>query len=71
MARLILFLMLFAALALAIAAAVTLVRSLSTPAPAPLPVPTEDRMPKAARNIAYVVLLLLLVGVTGGVMGPS
>lgn len=77
MARLILFLLLFAALALAIAAAAAAWRALTAPPPAArlpadrLPVVTEDRMPNAIRNVAYVVLLLLLAGLTSGWLGPA
>ena len=70
MARLILFLLLFAALALALAVAVTVMRALSAPSPR-LPAVPEDRMPNAMRNVAYVVLLLLLAGVTSGWLGPA
>ena len=69
MARLILALMLFAALALAAAAAVRLVNSLRVQAPAPtLP---EVTMPNAARRVSYVLLMLLLLGVTSGWVGPA
>jgi hypothetical protein len=72
MARLILVLLLFAALALALAAAVMALRALrAPPRPAPLPAVTEDRMPSAMRNVAYVVLLLLLAGLTSGLLGPA
>lgn len=81
MARLILFLMLFAALAFALAAAVTAWRALTAPPPpsrlttSRLPpersVVTEDRMPNSIRNVAYVVLFLLLAGLTSGWLGPS
>jgi hypothetical protein len=72
MARLILFLMLFAALALALAAAVTAWRALTAPAPAAsLPAISEDKMPNALRNTAYVLLLLLLAGLTSGLLGPA
>jgi hypothetical protein len=72
MARLIVFLMLFAALTLALAAAVAFIRALKAPTPAPLPVTArEDKMPDAIRNVAYVVLLLLLLGLTSGWMGPA
>ena len=71
MARLIVFLLLFAAIALAVAAAATVWRALAAPPPpARLPVATEDRMPKAMRNVAYVVLFLLLAGLTSGWLGP-
>lgn len=77
MVRLILFLMLFAALAFALAAAVTAWRALTAPpppsrlTPSRLPVVTEDRMPKSIQNVAYVVLFLLLAGLTSGWLGPS
>lgn len=71
MARLILFLMLFSALALALAAAVVAWRALAAPPLARLPAATEDRMPPAIRNVAYVVLLLLLAGLTSGWLGPA
>ncbi|WP_210527111.1 hypothetical protein [Rubellimicrobium arenae] len=71
MARLILFLMLFAALALAVAAAATAFRALTAPSPAPLPVAKEDKMPKGARTLAYGVLLVLLLGLTSGWLGPA
>ncbi|NAZ36530.1 hypothetical protein [Rubellimicrobium sp. CFH 75288] len=73
MARLILLLMLFAALALAVVAAVLLLRVLRLPLATPLPAPqTEDAMPRTARNVAYALLILLLLGVTSGLLaGPA
>lgn len=72
MARLILVLMLFAALAFAVAAAITAWRALAVPAHAPLPATREDdRMPPAIRNTAYVLLFLLLAGLTSGWLGPA
>jgi hypothetical protein len=72
MARLILFLLLVTMLALAFAAVLTAWRTLTRPQPAaPLPVTTEDRMPPAIRNTAYVVLLLLLTGLTSGWLGAG
>jgi len=72
MARVILGLVLFAAVVLAIASVITLARSLiATPAtPAP-PGPKEDPMPDVMRNIAYVLLLILLVGVATGWLGAA
>lgn len=71
MARLILLLMLFAALVLATAAAVAAWRVLTAPAPTPLPAVREDRMPPAIRNTAYVLLFLLLAGLTSGLLGTA
>jgi hypothetical protein len=71
MARLILFLLLVTMLALALAAVVTAWRTLTRPPPATLPATTEDRMPPAIRNTAYVVLLLLLTGLTSGWLGAG
>ena len=71
MARLILFLMLFGALAFAFAAAVAAWRALTALAPAPLPAVREDGMPPAIRNTAYVLLSLLLAGLTSGLLGPA
>jgi hypothetical protein len=70
MARLVLFLVLFAALVLAIAAALAAWRVINA-RPAGLGVSTEGRMPNSIRNVAYVVLLLLLVGITSGWLGPN
>jgi hypothetical protein len=71
MVRLILFLALFAALAFAFAGAVAAWRAVSAPTPARLPATREDRMPHSIRNVAYVVLFLLLAGLTSGWLGPS
>ena len=71
MARLILFLMLFGALAFAFAAAVVAWRALTAPAPTPVPAVREDGMPPAIRNTAYVLLFLLLAGLTSGLLGPA
>lgn len=71
MARLILLLMLFTALALALAAAVAAWRVLRTPAPTAYPAIREDGMPPAIRNTAYVLLFLLLAGLTSGWLGPA
>lgn len=72
MARLALFLLLLAALAMAVAAALTLARALR-PSPLILPGPpaTETSMPRAVRLFAYALLLILLLGVTSGWIGPS
>ena len=71
MARLILFLLLFAALALAVAAGLAAWRAVvAPPAPSRLPAVTEDPMPPAIRNVAYVLLLALLAGLTSGWLGP-
>jgi hypothetical protein len=72
MARLILFLMLFGALAFAFAAGVAAWRAMTAPAPAPVPALREDdKMPPAIRNTAYVLLFLLLAGLTSGWLGPA
>ena len=81
MARVILGLMFFAALVLAIASVVTLARSLiAAPAgpaahrPAAAKAahrPKEDPMPDIMRNIAYVLLLMLLVGIGTGWLGAG
>ena len=61
--------LLIAALALALASLVTLARTLRAAAP-PLPRP-ESPMPPAARLLAFVLLILLLLGVTSGWLGPA
>lgn len=71
MARLILLLLLFAALALAFVAGLAVWRAVTaSPGPSRLPAVTEDPMPPAIRNVAYVVLLALLAGLTSGWLGP-
>ena len=72
MARLILFLMLFGALAFAVAAGVTAWRAMTAPTSASVPAHREDdKMPPAIRNTAYVLLILLLAGLTSGWLGPA
>jgi hypothetical protein len=77
MARLVLFLLLLAALATALAAVLTLARALRAPPAAPpsalrLGQPaTETLMPRAVRLLAYALLLILLLGITSGWIGPS
>lgn len=66
MARIVLFLMLFAAIVLVAAAVMTLARTLAAP-----PVPREAGMPRVARTLAFVLLLLLLLGLASGFMGPG
>jgi hypothetical protein len=45
---------------------------LTAPAPAPSPPALrEDKMPNALRNTAYVLLFLLLAGLTSGLLGPA
>ncbi len=67
MTRIILLLLLFAAAALALAAVMSLFRSGGrAPAGAGR---KEDTMPQTFRTIAYVLLFVLLVGVTTGLMG--
>lgn len=71
MARLILLPFLFGALAFAVAGGVAAFRALSSPAPQRLPAASEDRMPPAIRTTAFVVLFLLLAGLTSGWLGPA
>ena len=71
MARLILFLMLFGALAFAVSAGVSAWRALTAPSPTSDPAVREDGMPPAIRTTAYVLLFLLLAGLTGGWLGPA
>ena len=67
MTRIILILLLFAAAALALAAVMSLFGSGGrVPAGTGL---KEDTMPQTFRTIAYVLLFLLMVGVTTGLMG--
>ena len=66
MARLVLALVLFSVLALAVASTVALWRAVSAPSPR-----REVAMPGAVRIVATIVLLLLLLGVTSGLMGPG
>lgn len=69
MTRVILFLMFFAALAVAVAGAVAVMRGLAGPPLARRPALTEDAMPKAVRRVAYVLLFVLLLGLTSGWLG--
>jgi len=72
MVRLILGLMLFAALVLALAAVLVLARSLvAPPVPVHAPLRKEDPMPDLMRNIAYVLLVILLLGVATGWLGAA
>ena len=67
MTRLILALVLFAVLALAVMAGLALARAVrASPSPS-----REVAMPGAVRTVSYIVLLLLLLGVTSGLMGPA
>jgi hypothetical protein len=68
MARLVLILLFVAALAIAAHAVLGLWRSLNQPSPIPAG-PREDPMPDAIRNVAYVLLLILLIGVASGWLG--
>lgn len=65
MARLILLVFLLVGVSLAIAALAYAWRTITTPA-AP---GSEDRMPDTFRNIAYLLLLILLFGITMGWLG--
>jgi len=72
MVRLILGMMLFAALVLALAAVATLVRHLVAPVdPAPGPLRKDDPMPVMMRNIAFVLLVILLLGIATGWLGAA
>ena len=67
MSRVILALFLFTVLALAVLAGLALARALRAQ-------PSSSRevaMPGAVRTVSYIVLLLLLLGVTSGLMGPT
>lgn len=65
MARLILGLLLISAILLAVVA----VAKLFTPA-APIPVrPKEDAVPAVFRNVAYALLIMLMVGIATGWLG--
>jgi cell division protein FtsX len=66
MARLILFMLLLATVVLA----VSVVMSVLKPAgPAPAPQKGTNTMPATFRNFAYVLLLLLMIGVVTGWLG--
>jgi hypothetical protein len=70
MVRLILGLMLFTAVVLAIASVAALIRGFAGPPVAVTPLATkEDPMPDAIRNIAFVLLLVLMLGVSTGWLG--
>jgi hypothetical protein len=68
MLRLILFIMLLAAIALALASVMVAIRSFAPPAPAPA---RRDTMPETFRRIAYVLLIVLMFGVTAGWLGAA
>ena len=67
MTRIILLLLLFAAAALALGAVMSLFRE-NARASADV-ARKEDTMPQTFRTIAYVLLFILMVGVTTGLMG--
>lgn len=72
MVRLILGLMLFAALVLTLAGVAALVRQVVAPlAPAPGPLRKDDPMPVMMRNIAFVLLVILLLGIATGWLGAA
>jgi hypothetical protein len=68
MIRLILGVLVFVLLVLAVAAARDLARRSARPFLVPAG-PREDPMPDALRNVAYVLLLILLIGVATGFLG--
>jgi cell division protein FtsX len=68
MVRLIIILLLIAALALAAASVITLLRSVVQPVAAPGP-ERGDPMPDTIRNVAFGLLLVLLLGVATGWLG--
>lgn len=65
MTRLILFLLMFSAVVIAVMSVMSL---LQTPNPAPRP-SKDTLMPASVKNIAYVLLILLMFGVVSGVIG--
>jgi hypothetical protein len=70
MVRVILGLLLVAALALLATSLLVLVRAVAAVPPnRPATGPKDDPMPDALRNIAYVLLLILLFGVASGWLG--
>ena len=67
MARLILFVFLLVGVALAFAAVMLALRALG-----PRPEPQRgDTLPTTFRTIAYVLLLLLMLGITTGLIGAA
>ena len=68
MMRLILFVFLLAGILLAIAAVVTTIRAVS---PRPSTGPREDTMPKTFSLIAYILLILLMFGISLGWLGAA
>lgn len=66
MARLVLLLVLLGALAFAVAGAVRLARTMAAPPPR-----TEDAMPAPVRTVAYVLLVVLLLGLASGWLGAA
>lgn len=69
MTRVILFLLMFSAAVLAIASVRTL---LTAPEPSPYRKPyrkKDDTMPATFRNVAYLLLIVLMVGVATGWLG--
>ena len=71
MARLILFLLLFASAILAIMAVLAFLNPAGRSSAAGLPIKKEDTMPDTFRTVAYVLLLVLMVGVATGWLGQS
>ena len=65
MTRVILLMLMFSAVVIAVTSVMSLLNT--TPAP---PRPTKDTsMPSAIKNIAYVLLIVLMFGVVSGLIG--
>jgi len=66
-----LILLAFFLLLLALGALIILVILRAIGGPAPQPQHLEGGMPKSVKTIAYVALLILMFGVTSGILGAS
>ncbi|SMY08729.1 hypothetical protein [Flavimaricola marinus] len=65
MTRLILLLLMFSAVVIAVTSVMSLIK-----APSPAPRQSKDSfMPASVKNIAYVLLIILMFGVVSGVIG--
>lgn len=71
MVRLVIFLVFFAALVLAAGSVLRFLGVVSQSAAPPLAAAraTEDRMPAIMRNVAYALLLALMIGIATGWLG--